>query len=450
MNGVYMKVWALSALMAALVQSAWAEDTPAVAEKTGTGISAVQVEKTGKQPLQPERAVAIALAGNPGLAEMQARAKALAAVPSQVATLPDPTLSMGLKNMPTDSFSFSQEAMTVFEIGFSQALPYPGKLALREKAAAYEAEGADASVEELRLALARDVRMAWWNLFYLDHALEITDRNQQLMRQFIEVAQIKYAVGKGLQQDVLLAQTELAKLLDMQIQLKGMRRVEETRLNALLNRPTMQEITLPNISDAELREITNERELLQQAEEHRPLLLAQRSLINAAQARVDLSHKDHHPDFSVGVAYGARNGLNPDKSQRADLASLLFSMSLPIYSGSKQDKAVDQRNAELLKSQHAFDDARIRVQREVSTALAEFQQARSQYGLLRDGIIPQTQQTVAAMLAGYQVNKVDFLNLVNAQVNLYSYETKRWKTYSAANQSLARLAAAVGKENINE
>jgi outer membrane protein TolC len=54
------------------------------------------------------------------------------------------------------------------------------------------------------------------------------------------------------------------------------------------------------------------------------------------------------------------------------------------------------------------------------------------------------------MLSGYQVNKVDFLNLVRSQVTLYDYETQYWKSFSEANQALARLAAAVGGEVSDE
>ncbi len=54
------------------------------------------------------------------------------------------------------------------------------------------------------------------------------------------------------------------------------------------------------------------------------------------------------------------------------------------------------------------------------------------------------------MLAGYQVDQVDFLNLVRSQVTLLNYELQHWKSYTEVNQSIARLKAAVGEENIYE
>jgi len=54
------------------------------------------------------------------------------------------------------------------------------------------------------------------------------------------------------------------------------------------------------------------------------------------------------------------------------------------------------------------------------------------------------------MLAGYQVNQVDFLNVVNTQITLYNAQINYWESLSRAKQSLARLASAVGEEALYE
>jgi outer membrane protein TolC len=90
------------------------------------------------------------------------------------------------------------------------------------------------------------------------------------------------------------------------------------------------------------------------------------------------------------------------------------------------------------------------VRAQISTAYGDYQQYKQQAELFKGGIIPQARQTVASMLAGYQVNKVDFLNLVRSQITLYNYETQYWMALSGANQALAQLTAVVGKEEIYE
>lgn len=405
-------------------------------------LAAPSVGSAATQPLKLDDAVRLAVEQNAGLASMKSHAAAMAEVPPQAGSLPDPTLSFKALNLPVDSFSTTQEAMTQMQIGIAQALPFPGKLSLRRQAASFEAEAAAFNVDEFRLRLVRNVRISWWNLFYLDRALEIIARNEDLLRQFITIAQTKYKVGKGLQQDVLLAQVELSKLLDIEIQLKGVRRDEEARLNALLNRPTHLPITIPDSVNEQLPELPEESELHQIALAERPLLKEKKRRIEASRSRVLLAEKDYYPDFKLGAAYGIRNGTNPSGGDRADFASFMLSMNLPIYTGSKQDRALAQAQAEMAREEFALQDAVEAVFSETSAALADYRKARDQAVLFKTGIIPQASQTVDSMLAGYQVNKVDFLNLVRSQITLYNYETQYWKALAEARQAMARLEAA--------
>jgi outer membrane protein TolC len=90
------------------------------------------------------------------------------------------------------------------------------------------------------------------------------------------------------------------------------------------------------------------------------------------------------------------------------------------------------------------------VRSQISQSYNDYRRAREQFVLFETGIVPQAQQTVASMLSGYQVNKVDFLNLVRSQITLFDYQTQYWKAFTEANQSLAQLSAAVGSDEIYE
>jgi outer membrane protein TolC len=128
----------------------------------------------------------------------------------------------------------------------------------------------------------------------------------------------------------------------------------------------------------------------------------------------------------------------------------MFSVNLPIYSGSKQSKVVNQRAHELRKNRYALQDKKGATRSDISSATSDYRRATEQFSLFKTGIIPQAQQTVSSMLAGYQVNEVDFLNLVGSQVTLLNYQVQYWGALTAANQALARLVAAIGAENIYE
>ncbi len=409
-------------------------------------------EKVEEAVLTTETAVAVAVRDNPNLAEMRARYEALADVPSQVGTLPDPTVSFNAMNLPTDTFNRAQEPMTQLQVGISQKFPFPGKLGLREQAAEYDAVAAAHSVDEVRLQLVSNVKTRWWEIFYLERALDTVSSNHGLLEQFIVVAKTKYETGSGLQQDVLLSQLELSKLIDQKIQLEAMRRNREIKLNILMGTPASTNVQLPSDIPDSMPDLADEDALFRKAEATRPLLDKMQMQINAAQSRLDLAKREYYPDFMVGITYGDRTGENPPfvGGSRTDFMSLMLSMNVPLFANTKQSKAVSQRGSELRKNEYALLDEKGIVMGEIASAITDYERAREQYALFSTGIVPQARQTVQSMLAGYQVSEVDFLNLVRSQITLFNYELQYWKTLVEANQALARIEAAVGEESIYE
>lgn len=137
----------------------------------------------------------------------------------------------------------------------------------------------------------------WWQLFFLDRALETVQRNQELLHQFVEVAETKYEVGLGLQQDVLLAQLELSRLLDNELTLQGKRRVAEASLAEFMDHSGEVSLKLPSTADDELPRLPPEEVLLdEKARTARPLLAQRLRLQEAARGRLDLSEADSRFD----------------------------------------------------------------------------------------------------------------------------------------------------------
>lgn len=403
-------------------------------------------------PLVIEAAIARTIANNPSLAEMRSRYEALSEIPSQRGTLPDPVLALNAMNFPTDTFNVGQEAMTQNQVGLRQVLPFPGKLSLAKAASEFEARAAGSSVEEMQLLLVRNTKSSWWQLFYLDRTLDVIQSNQDLLRQFVQVARTKYEVGDGLQQDTLLAQLELSKLIEQEIRLIAVRRNQAIQLNVLMDVSPGEVIVMPVNVSMDLPTLDNESLLYSRAQDVRPVLEQEENSIGAAQARLDLAKKQYYPDFKLGVTYGDRSGDNPlpRGGARSDFLSVMFSVNLPLYHKRKLDRAVSQRRLELRQSNDALRNQWGVVRSEIARASTDYQEARELFDLFKTGIIPQARQTVSSMLAGYQVSEVDFLNLVRSQVTLLNYEVQYWKTLTDANQALARVIAAVGEDDVIE
>jgi outer membrane protein TolC len=400
------------------------------------------------EPITPARAVAIALEGNPGLAQIKARAEAMAAIPSQEGALPDPTLSFGALWLPTAAgLNLHTDDFTMMEVGVNQAIPFPGKLALKQQAAGFEAEAAANTAVEARLQLARDVIIRWWQLVSVHRSLLIIADTERLLQQLVEIADTKYRVGEGRQQDVLSARLELAKLIQQRAQHVGLHRAETARLNALLNRSADSPVRLPDTVETHLPDLQSDTDIQARGEQSRPLLAERKHAIDAAQSRLELAKKDFYPDFTLGTAYAFRQNT-PTGQSRSDLVSFQLSMSLPIFADRKQAKAVDQRQSELLKERYALDDAEREIQSEISASLALYRGNREQFAAFENSVLPLARQNVTAALADYQVGKADFLNVIRAENVWFAYQVQYWQALAEAHQSLAQLAAAVGREGL--
>jgi len=394
--------------------------------------------------LSIQQSVEQALSGNPSIAEIKSRAEALAAIPSQEGALPDPTLNFGMLNVPTRSFNLQKEDMTMIEVGLSQTIPFPGKLALKEMAAEHEALAAASSVEDARLRLARDVKKIWWLLFYYDHALFVTEETEQFFQQLVDVAQTKYKTGLGSQQDVLLAQLELSKLKDEKLELTGMRHTENIQFNVLLNRKREKGVRLPRQVESKLPDLADSA-LQEKAMHSNPLFAQHNNMMDAARTKVELANKDFYPDLTLGSSYAFRQNT-PDGLTRSDFLSVNLSINLPIYAQQKQAKAVDQRRSELLQEQYSAQDEHNKIHGEIAAKVAEYQHDKDRLALFEHEIIPQAEQTVRSLMAGYQVSKTDFSDLLRAQMTLFQYQGQYWKALTRTQQVLADLSALVGEE----
>jgi len=395
--------------------------------------------------LSLDAAVSQALANNPSLAEIKTRAEAMAAVPSQAGSLPDPTLSVEMLNLPTDSFDVREDFMTMVDVGLSQTIPFPGKLALKEQAAGLEAEAAAQTVEEARLRLVRDVKLRWWELFYLERTLQILAETETSLRDLTRTVQARYRVGEVPQQDVLQAQLDLSKLGEERLVHTAMHHREVARLNALLDRPPTNFFDLAYDEPQELPEVLAEEQLDETAEQARPLLNQKRRTVDAAQSRVELAKKDYYPDVTFSAGYAFRDRA-PNGENRSDFVRFGVSLNLPVYAGRKQAKAVDQQQSEWLREKYALQDALRKVQADIAATLSDYRRAKDHHALLRHEIIPLAEQTVASLRANFEVGKAGMADLLRATGSLRNAEIQAWQAYAQAQQALAKLTAAAGKE----
>ena len=390
------------------------------------------------------RAVEIALENNPDIRALESRYQAVTNIPPQAGSLPDPVLSFNALNIPTDSFSLDQEPMTQMQVKFVQAIPFPGKLSMKEIAASRDADSLKYQLEELRLGIALQVEKTWWDIFYLEKFLGIVRKNRVLIQDMVDTARAKYEAGQGMQQDVLLAQVELSDLLNTEADLEGKIEDAKARLARLAGNGVDSSFVIPLADDVSLPAPQTEQSNLEVAMAMRPVLKAVDSKIEASEARLDLSEKGYFPDFALGAAYGFRQD-GPDGMDRPDFASFMISINIPVWAGSKQSREIARRSLEVQEKKELLRSSRQKVRQEIASAIADLTSMRRQAVFYRDAVIPQARLTLSSMISAYQVNRVDFLNVIRARLAILRYEKMYWRALTGAKKADARLRAARGE-----
>src|ERR1700686_4261377 len=147
-----------------------------------------------------------ALANNPELKASDARWQMFRNRIAQARTFDDPMLMLKIQNgIVSDPFNFRKDPMTQKVIGISQQLPFWGKRDLKGEVAAKEADSYRWQVEERKLELRRMVAETYYQIYFADRSLAIVDKNVQILDDFVTLAETKYSVGQGAQQDIFKA-----------------------------------------------------------------------------------------------------------------------------------------------------------------------------------------------------------------------------------------------------
>ena len=294
------------------------------------------------------------------------------------------------------------------------------------------------------------VKNNYYDLYAVDRALEIIEKNKELLKLLIQVTETKYATGSGLQQDILRSQVEMTKLEDDQIMWTQKRSAVTAQINSLLNRPikTPMEKTPVEMYLAQfpIEEFDNAN-----IEEQRPLLKAWQERIKKAEAASKLAQRELWPNFILGATYSQRNDLT-DGRKMPDFFSATVSINLPIFSNRKQKAGIAEKQMALSAIQSEYEAVKINVLAEIETISADLERNYKRFELYKGGILLQAQQSFESAQAGYRVGKVDFLTLINNWMMLQNYELQFHLAAAGFYKKLADLEFALGRElkNIEE
>lgn len=383
--------------------------------------------------------VAVALQNNPELKSALAGEQAAVYDSKAAGALPDPMFSVAAMNMPRGSFILNEAMMSGVGLKFQQEIPWPGKLRARSQMAELDRQRQHENARAVGNRLIRAVSEAYYEYSFWRLNRQLIDQNIALAQATASAAETRYANGGGTVHDALQAQTAKARLDVKRLQCDEQIAAAGYRLLQLLGDTTSLGQLEPSLPPPAVPDGAGALDL-----SHNPMLTASGVEVQKAEAGVKLSRSEYWPGLSFGVQYLIRDRIPMDASLGKDWWSLEVGFKVPLWFFAKQKHHTAASRARLEAARDGQFDTRLAVRREASDAQRMISTLRGSLSVYDSTIIPQARATFEAAQVAYEVGKVDFNAVLDAQMALYDIETERLDLLKRLNQKAAELQEIIG------
>jgi outer membrane protein, heavy metal efflux system len=322
----------------------------------------------------------------------------------------------------------------------AQEVPISGKNRSRSRTAVAEARIAFEDLRRMELDVIMRARSAYVRLANDYAQLAVNRNNADLLTQFVQISRSRYEAGVATQADVLLAQTDAAKLLEARADIERQISQEQSALNVLMNRPAQAPLGQPSELVFTPQPLSLES-LQATAFALRPELQRAQDRIDAERFRLELANRQWFPDPALNVRAQRYNSA-PQAISEVDVG---VSFPIPWLNWKKYSAGILEARKAVEDAEREFGAARIETLGLVRDQLKKIQTSAKQYQLYHDDILPLAQQTVDATRAAYEASTGGFLDLITARRTLQDADSAALNRLAEYDVAIAELDAIIGR-----
>lgn len=376
---------------------------------------------------------------NPGLkAKFNEYHAALEVVP-QVGALPDPTIAFGYFIQPVETKLGSQQA----KISLSQMFPWFGTLNAMENSAQSIAKTKYKIFEEAKSRLFYDVKSTYYNLYFTNKAIKITEDNINILGSFKNLANIKVESGISSAVDAYRIEIEINDLENQLALLKDNLWTLKVKFNNLLN---VEDNSLVSISDTLQSEdfLLSKSALLDSLLQKNNILNSFDYQLEALDYKAEVAEKTGMPKISVGLDY-TFIGEGQNTISNAGQDAFMFpkvGIVVPLYrkkyramvnevvylKQAKQDEKTDKSNMLETLFEMTWKD--------LQDASRRFELYKKQTDL--------AQKSLAILEAEYSTNNKDFEEILRMERKILKYSLELQKAVSDKEAAKAFINYLIG------
>ncbi len=342
----------------------------------------------------------------------------------QNSNLPDPMLSIGFSNLPVPSLSFKKEPMTEKMIGLSQEFPFPGKLKQMAESEKKEVEMIELELIDARNEIRKEFIKAYNELRLVRKYIVVLENTKILLKNMLEIVRAKFISSSEPQQNLLKIELELTNVENMLQEKMSMEKSTLAMINSLLFRSHDSPFEVEDfpILESKSLELVS---LLGIAKKSSPVLKSlivakEKARINESIARYDL-----YPMFNLSLKYSFRDKIDGVKMD--NLATVMLDVSLPLNYGGKVTAKIDETKAmqEFFEQQYQLNIQMLTIS--LSASISRVNSLIQRIRLIEEGSLIQAQENLKTALTEYQVGKIDFINVIDAQMELLRIENELYQ-----------------------
>lgn len=387
-----------------------------------------------EESLSQQDMIAVVLRENASLKAVRAKWEMMKKRVPQARAWEDTMVGLDVQRTGTTRF----DTYTDNEWMALQAIPISGKNLSRGRIAHSEALETFEEFRRAELDVTSRAKAAYSKLSGAYAQLEINGRNQDLLKQMVEISRAKYEVGTQSQADVLLAQTDLARLSETRAMIEQDISEQQTQLNVLMNRPARAPLGRPGPPVFKVRDIYSDS-LEATALASRPEILMAQRKIEAEKGRVQLAKRQWIPDPQIQVKARQFNGTVG--IQEYD-TGIFF--SVPWMNVSKYSAGVAEAEKSLESAQREYDAASNEVLGLVRDQVKKIETIAQNYRLYHNRIVPLANETVQSTRSSYEADKTSFLELITARRTLQDVDLSALNYLTNYQVALSELEAIIG------
>lgn len=361
-------------------------------------------------------------------------------IPPQVSTLPDPQLVFQHLTVgsPRPFAGYTNSDFAYAGLGFSQDIPYPGKLRLRSEIAKKDADVAQHQYESVQRLVLTGIKTTYFQLAYLSKRRAILQDDRQLLEQVEQAAEARYRSGMGNQLEIIQSQLQQTKLLREITENELERGKVQAELKQLLNRPQSS----PDVETFEMSETAatySYDQLLSAAKSDNPEIAGTQKMLEKQGLQVDLAKKDFYPDFNLQYLW-----QRTDPTQFRAYYMVTFGIRVPIYRKRKQQPEVAQAEADQNRARSEYEMQSQHIAFELRQQYLDAEKSEELLKIYREGLIPQARAELQAGLAAYQSNRLDLQALLASFLDVLKLDEEYWQTLSQHETAFSQIEGITG------